>query len=362
MDKTKLIEKLKNYSENYQKKLKHGEPLQFLVYSDKYGIDFDYSSSVKNQPFHIASIGKMLTATIIGILIDKKIIELDELVSKYFSDQELDGLFIYEGIDHKDQVTIRHLLTHTSGIADYFESKVNADSPFVEQIMRNPDKKWVPNMLVDFARTKQSAVGPIGQYFYSDTGYVLIGLLIEKATSKSFSQVLDEYIFRPLEMNDSYLMFYGKPVNDTVDIAPIYFNGNEVSKLNLLSCDWAGGGIISTTRDLLRFQKAFWSGQIVSEQYIKIMSEINNKFRSGMHYGMGMMELRYEEFFFLLRGLPRPLGHSGILSTHMYYDKDDDVHLILNMGSNKLMVKSFQLLIAAQQLVRQYLKLNEPRL
>ncbi len=67
---------------------------------------------------------------------------------------------------------------------------------------------------------------------------------------------------------------------------------------------------------------------------------------------MGMMELRFEEFFFLLRGLPRPKGHSGILSTFMFYDEENDLHFILNMGSNKKMPDGIKTFIQIESLLK----------
>lgn len=351
----KFITEAKHRIEKVSNRLRDGQPLQVSLYSDKNSVDIDYFNVHDNQPFHIASIGKMFTATSIGMLHDKGLLNIDDAISKYLTNDVLERLFVYKAVDYQAKVTIRHLLGHTSGIADYFESKVNAESPFLEQIMNEPDKKWTPELLLNFTRDKQSPIGPPGTFGYSDTGYILLGLIIEKVAQKSFDATLEEYIFRPLEMKDSYLMFYGKPANPYREIAPIYLNGKEVSKFNMLSCDWAGGGIISTTRDLLKFQKAYWEKRLVSESYMHQMATINHKFRSGMHYGLGMMEIRFNEFFFLLRGLPRPKGHSGILATHMYYDEEHDLHVIMNLGSNKMMVKSFRTFIAIEQSAKKYL-------
>ena len=340
------------YFTKLDRKNKHGAPTQALVYSDKLGINFKYSAEEYNRPFHIASIGKMMTASIIGILSDKKQLGLDNKITKYLSADILSGLFIYKDTDYQDQITISQLLSHTSGMADYFESTVHAGSSFVDQIMSEPDKLWTPQMLVDFTRDNQTAHSAPGSFYYSDTGYILFGLIIEKVTGKEFHQILSDLIFKPLGMNDSYLLLGGQPVNPKQPIAPIWFNGKEISRLNMLSCDWAGGGVVTTLPDLLTVQKAYWNGKLVSSEFIEIMSTCANKFRAGIFYGSGMMELRYEGFFFLLRGLPRPKGHSGILGTAMFYDQTNDVHVVINLGSNKRAVDSFKALIYIAQLIK----------
>lgn len=349
-EKDVFIEKFNNYFKKLSAKCKNNEPTQALVYSEKNKIDFQFSGG-NNQPFHIASIGKMMTATIIGTLSDNGRLDIDDQISKYLSGDVINGLFVFNGTDYKDQITIHQLLNHTSGISDYFESKTNAGSKFVDQIMQTPDKLWSPMELVDFTRNNQSAKSAPGQFSYSDTGYVLLGLIIESITKMTFAKALEIYIFKPLFMNDSYLLFGGQPINRKREIANILFNGTEINKLNMLSCDWAGGGAVSTLSDLLLFQQAFWSGKLVSNKFINAMTQIENKFRSGMHYGAGMMELRFDEFFFLLRGMSRPLGHSGILGTLMFYDKQNDLHIIINMGSNKRVVDSIKAIIYIEQMV-----------
>jgi len=64
-------------------------------------------------------------------------------------------------------------------------------------------------------------------------------------------------------------------------------------------------------------------------------------FRPGIHYGMGMMQVRFEGFFFLMRNFPRLIGHIGILSTHCFYDPINDIHFILNFGTSDKMTQSF---------------------
>ncbi len=348
-------ELLSKYFQKISKKSGPNQPLQVLVNSDKLGIDFNYSNTDIDQPFHIASIGKIFTAVVIGILSDKSAIKLDDKITQYLDEKVLEKLFVYQNVDYKDQVTIKDLLGHTSGISDYFDSSVTAGSKFIDKIMKEPDVLWTPESLVDFTRNNQKAVSAPGKFQYSDTGYILLGLLIEKVTGKSFGDNLKTLIFDPLAMSNSYLMFYSDP-QPTREIAKIWFNGVDISKLNLLSCDWAGGGIVSTTQDLLKFQKAFRSGHLVSSNYLRQMDTFEHKYRSGIYYGFGMMELRLEGFFFLLRGLPRPRGHIGITSTHLFYDIDNDVHIIMNFGSNKRMVESFKSLIIIEQYIKQYLK------
>lgn len=355
---TKFNAEVQNRIQKITRKLRQDQPFQIRLFSERHSTDIAYSTTNNDQPFHIASVGKTFTATLIGILHDKELLDIDHTINKYLDDATLQGLFIYQGTDYKDTVTIRQLLGHTSGIADYFEGKVHTGQPFLERLSNVPEKLWTPQELVDFTRDNQSPIGPPGTFGYTDTGYILLGLVIEKVTKKSLAAALAEYIFAPLTMKDSYMLFSGKPINPEREIAPVYLRGKKLT-LQMLSCDWAGGGIVSTTQDLLRFQRAFWKEELVSSQFIREMATFKNTYRPGMHYGLGMMEIRFEGFFFLLRGLPRPLGHTGVFAVHMYYDAEHDLHVIMNFGNDKMMVKSFQLFTAIEQSAKKYLIKHE---
>lgn len=340
----------------FQKDLKNAKGLsaaQLLIHSDKKGIHETYGFAKTgtppdgNTPYHLASIGKTFTSTLIGMLADQGKLSYTDPIANYLSQETLQGLFVFEGVDYKDQVTVEQLLRHTSGVADYFDDPVSSGQTMSELILNDKDHMWTPKELLDFSRDKQKTFSAPGKTtHYSDTGYILLGLIIEKVTGKPFHQNLSDEIFTPLQMDDSYLTFYSEPKNQPKKpISEIWFKGTEVSTYNSLSIDWSGGGIISTPEDLLKFYKGLREGQLVSPERLEAMETITGKFRAGIHLGAGMMQLRFEEFFFLLKGMPRMNGHIGVLSTHMMYDPTNDTYIIANFGSTEFMEKSFQLLI-----------------
>lgn len=337
---------LQRYFEKLQRKAAE-RPLQILVSAPNLGLDFHYPSGSTGQPFHLASIGKVFTATLVHQLANRGALSLDDPLAGYFNADLLANLFVYRGVDYASRATIGQLLAHTAGVADYFEDRTLNKSSFLDEVLNNPDQHWTPQALLDFTRHNQAAVGIPGKtYHYSDTGYILLGLLIEKVTAKPFHQNLEEAFFRPLGMDDSYLMFYGEPRNPAKPpIQPIWLNKKEVSRFTSLSCDWAGGGIVSTTADLLKFNRALRDGELVPPTTLSAMDHCTNKFQPGIYYGSGMMEIRFGEFFFLLGGLPKVKGHIGILATHMFYDPRHQAHIVMNFGDNTRMVESFQALI-----------------
>ena len=94
---------------------------------------------------------------------------------------------------------------------DYFGSKTFDGSSFTEDMIRNPDTFWTPDMMLDFTRIRQKALSRPGEkFFYSDTGYILLGLVIEEVFKMPFYQALETYLFKPAGMKDTHLCFYSE--------------------------------------------------------------------------------------------------------------------------------------------------------
>ncbi len=322
---------------------------QVRIFSEKLGIDYHYESESR-RPYHAASVGKVFVTALLLQLSNEGKLGIDQKITELLTTEDLKDLFVVDGKDYSPEVTVRQLTTHTSGINDYFESKSSNKSSFIDQVITDSEHFWTPDELLDYTRKYQKAIALPGvKFFYTDTGYILLGKILEKVSGMSYADLLSKRIFEPFAMNDSYLYSHS-PLNKPQNVAPLYVKNVDISRMKSLSCDWSGGGVITTTDDLLRFQTALHSGKfgnILGEQ-----AGFPHKFRRGMHYGFGMMELHFNEFFFLLRGLPNMTGHIGITATHMFYDDVHDVHYVLNFGSDKRMVESFRTLIKIVQILK----------
>lgn len=333
------------------------------IYSDKLNLNETYAAGntgkdfaeavTVNHPYYSASIGKTFTASLVGILCEEGAISYDDLISTHLDDKLLESLFIYEGVDYKDQVTVRQLLGHMSGIGDYYEDPVSQGYTMVELLKNKQDKVWTPLDLLSFTRENQKAIARPGETFhYSDTGYILLGFVIESVTGQNFHDVLHSKILDPLEMNDTYLMFKSKPNNPRkYDILEVYIDGIDLSNTNALSFDWSGGGLVTTMSDLLTFNKALNKGELVSLDTLKLMTDFNQEYIPGVHYGLGMMEFNFGEFSAFLKGTPNIYGGVGDSSTFMMYDKTNDIHIIGNFGSVDFMEESVPFLANVLMLV-----------
>jgi D-alanyl-D-alanine carboxypeptidase len=197
-----------------------------------------------------------------------------------------------------------------------------------------------------------SVGSPGGKYHYSDTGYILLGMIIEHVSEQSFDAMLREKIFVPLNMNDTYLLFYSKPVNGLRPIADVHLAGVNVKDYQSLSIDWAGGGVISTANDLAIFIRALNNDEIISQKTLNSLYQFDHKYRAGMHYGHGFTEYHFGEFFPTLKSLPHFTGHMGILGTQMFYSKSTDTVYISSFGSDDFAAGSVRTLIKVLSILK----------
>ncbi|MHA6481807.1 serine hydrolase domain-containing protein [Paenibacillus sp. strain BS8-2] len=296
-----------------------------------------------DSPYHSASIGKTMLAAVFGQLVDEGIVRIDDTIATWLSPDILDGLFTIDGVDHSDKVTIRHLLSHTSGVGDYFEGPVTDGEPMLDRITANPDLTFTPASLLSFTRDHQQPVGlPGQQFYYSDTGYILLGLLLEAVEGKAYGDILEERIFGPLGMKNSRLMFHQEDASAPIGI---YLNGIDFSDRAALSVDWSGGGVVTTMDDLLMFMKALVGGHMLSDKVYEELTRFNHRYDKGIRYGMGMMYFDFSELSFLLGSMSDVYGTVGATGTYALYDKEQDTYYIANFGSLDFAEKSIEELV-----------------
>ncbi|BDZ65157.1 serine hydrolase domain-containing protein [Agromyces mangrovi Wang et al. 2018] len=331
---------------------------QVAVRAERLGIDARVGDPAGR--FHVASVGKLFTATVAMQLAERGDLDLDAPLTTLLPADELAGLFTSDGTDHAAEAAPRQLLAHTSGVADYFEDRV-ADGPRLNRLLVDePDRSWAPADLLAVTRERQHPVARPGATFhYSDTGYVLLGRILEERTGTAFHDLLHERVFTPLGMDDTFLPYRSRAANDgpgpvDVDpgILPVRLGRTDIAGFRSLTIDWAGGGVASTPDDLVAFSEALHGGRLVTPATLATMTTMQHRFRPGIHYGTGMMQLRFGEFSPFLRRYPRPVGHTGILATHVFHDPVQDAHLVVNFGATTAMRRSVLAVIAIERMLR----------
>jgi D-alanyl-D-alanine carboxypeptidase len=203
--------------------------------------------------FRVGSLTKPMVATVILQLADEGRLSLDDSLVRFLPGTLPDG----------DRVTLRHLLNHTSGIGDY----VN-DPGFIDAAFLNPSRVWTPQELIAVANgmPRRFTPGEAGYWEYSNTNYVLLGLVAEVAGGVSIAALLLTRVFEPLGMTSTYFS------NSTSLVAPFaqgYVDLNGIPNFavgTLVNPTVAGaaGAVVSTAGDALRFGEALAAGELVS--------------------------------------------------------------------------------------------------
>ncbi len=210
-----------------------------------------------HEPLRIASITKTFVATAILRLWEEGKLSLNDPIAKYISEEH--SRLIREGGYNPEDITIRHLLTHTSGLFDHGSS-----AQFMNHILDDPQRHWTRTEQIQGSMTWGLPVGKPGErYSYSDTGYILLGEVIEDVTRKSLGIALRELIdFEKQEMDDTWFEITEEtPVHvaprmhqylDTIDTYDFH------ASLDL----YGGGGIVATMEDLTDFYLGLFAHSI----------------------------------------------------------------------------------------------------
>jgi CubicO group peptidase (beta-lactamase class C family) len=302
------------------------------VYSETRGIDMQLAESKEDSisvksPFYTASVTKMLTATAVGILKDQKKLTFDDSIAQYLPDSLMNNLHILDGKDYSKHLTIAHLLQHTSGLPDYFtDATVDGSPNIINQLLVDTDKIWSPQEMIKFTKEKMKPHFIPGQgYHYTDTEYVLLALIIEEVSGLSLDKFFQKYVFESLSMDGSYINLKSKPLKKQLPIAEFYVEDIALSSLQSLSADWGGGGLVSTTQDLIRFLKAFNEDVIVKKETRLEMQNWTYE-SQGMEYGFGIRKVSFDEISNTETDL-QLIGHNGSTASLLWYCPQLDTYI-----------------------------------
>jgi len=246
-----------------------------IAFEKAYG-PADEEWDVPNTPktkFRIASLTKQFTAGCILLLQERGLLHAQDRVSKYLSDVP----------DTSREVTVHQLLTHTSGVPNPdYGSKQSAN---IQRMGATPREAvaQVSNQPLDF--------NPGTNWSYSNTGYILLGILIEKLSGQTYAEFLESNIFHPLGMTDS-------GYDRAAEILKARASGYDINHGHVTNADFidmsgpfSAGGIYSTVEDLFRWNEALaHSGKLLSADSLKQMfTEYPEATHEGQHYGYGVV-------------------------------------------------------------------------
>lgn len=284
---------------------------RFTARSGKAELDSDRPVSL-NGRFRVGSITKTFVSTVVLQLAGEGKVDLDAPVDRY-----LPGLLPYKDI------TVRQVLQHTSGLYNYTDA-LPLDPAEFEKIRY---KHWEPKDLVAMAAGKPLDFPPGTKWNYSNTNYIVAGLLVEKLTGRPYEKAVEQRILKPLKLSDTEVP------GDNVNIRGPHAHGywsvdgkpSDITRINP-SVAWAAGEMVSTTQDLDTFIVALTSGKLLKPAQQK---EIAKTTDVSPEYGLGLQ----------VQTLPcgtKVVGHGGGIpgySTDLLTTPDNKKRLEISLTS-----------------------------
>jgi len=246
---------------------------------------------VATDRFRVASVTKTFVAVVVLQLVDEGRLRLDQPVASI-----LPGL-----VPGADSITIRALLGHTSGLSDFLD-----DEAFVRAVIAHPGRAWSPRRLVSIATSHPLLFQPGHGWSYSNTNYIVLGLVVEAVTGTTIGEQLEQRIFTPLRLDHtsfpSRLRMAGAHAHGYVGFATLPRLRSLLDATSVVSpsISWAAGGIVSTGDDVTAFYAALLGGRVLPRSSLAAMERSSEN----AHYGLGL--------FIADTPCGRAFGHVGI--------------------------------------------------
>jgi D-alanyl-D-alanine carboxypeptidase len=218
----------------------------------------------------VGSVTKTFTAALVLQLVDEGRVRLDDVLESWVP-----------GVANGAAITIEQLLRHTSGVADYLD----------QGFFPLASEQWTPEQIVAYANAKPPAFAPGTNWGYSNTNYILLGMVIERATGNSYHQQLHSRLLDPLQLADTF-------VEGDEDIPGGFIrgyvqqNGAYVDVRDAMngSAAWAAGAIVSTASDIARFGRELLRGNLLSPGRVAEMTARTTlPDGSTVDFGMGLI-------------------------------------------------------------------------
>ncbi|SOC25040.1 CubicO group peptidase (beta-lactamase class C family) [Ureibacillus xyleni] len=229
------------------------------IFKKGYGMAGSNIQNTPSTPYQIASLSKTFTAIAILQLVEKKLLSIDEPIDTFFPEYP-----------NAEQITVGHLLSHSSGIPDYLNPEFNFDY----------SKEWKPEDIINVTKDAKLQFTPGESFQYSNTGYVMLGMIIENVSGLPYAEYIEEHIFKPSGMENSTFSL------EDGNLAAIgHVEGVEGPTMNNTAA-FAAGDIISTVEDLARFDQAIRNHVIISAESDDLMGTTQVK-KFPYQYGYG---------------------------------------------------------------------------
>jgi D-alanyl-D-alanine carboxypeptidase len=282
-------------------------------------------------PFFIASVTKLYIATIVLQLREEGEVELTAPISTYLGSERIAGLHRIGAVDHTPQVTVFHLLSHTSGLNDYLEGKPDGGKSMYRQIADGVDLSWGFDDVLAITRNQihphfppQDPTAERRKGRYSDTGFQLLIGIIEAVTGGSFADALDQRIIQPLDLRQTWLPGTSQPLDPAPVATDVWSNGRPLEIPQAMA---SFNDLYSSVDDTLTFLAALVRGELFRDPttYPLMAEKRNRVIWPLIHYGLGMMHFKIGRLNAPGRRPLNLIGHSGATGSWLFYCPELDL-------------------------------------
>lgn len=307
------------------------------------------SFSTDSQYF-IASTTKLYVTAIVLHLKSKGLLDLEDKISKYLGREILNGIHVLDGVSYENEITIKNLLAHTSGIPDYFHQKDGDGISMMSEIIKGNDQFWSFEKIIEQSKKIKPLFIPNakGKAYYSDTNFQLLGKIIENISKKSLSDNYEEIIFKPLNLAKTYLF------QDIKDPRPkrLYYLDKELFIPKAMASFRPDGGIVSVASEVMTFLEAFFNGVFFPKPYIDTL-RVWNKIFFPMQSGIGVHRFKLPWIYNPFGTIPELIGHSGLSGALAFHSPGKNIYITGTVNQVAFPDTSFKL---AVKLIKRALK------
>lgn len=295
-----------------------------------------------DAPFFIASIDKLYNAAIVLMLAEQGKLNLDDPISAYLPADMTPGLHTLDGTDHAAMLTVRHLLSHTSGLADWLEDAPKNGKSLIEQVLEQGDRSLTFAEIAEHVRGLKPHFPPQDlsaarvKVRYSDTNFILLIALIETICGQPLHRVHTEMLYAPHGLNHTYFPGVSQPLSATPAPVPLRADGQVVEIPGLMN---SFRGIYSTAGDKIAFLRSLTRCEVFqTEETFALMQSRWNQFgfpldRAALRspgwpieYGLGLMRFQLPRVFTGLKRLPAVIGHTGSTGCWLFWCPELDLY------------------------------------
>lgn len=296
-----------------------------------------------DTPFFLASITKLYIAAAILRLDESGRLRLDGPLRDYLPAPLIHGLHRFEGTDYTDAITIRHLLSHTSGLPDSLEERPRGGKSLIERAFEGGDLGWSLEEAITLAREQlrphfppQDLKAARARARYSDTNYQLLIAIIEAVTGEHQQEAFNRLLLRPLGLNRTWVAGHAPPDLQT-PTAGIWHGRNELLLPRALA---SSRDLYATAADALAFLRALVMGTVFERPgTAELMRQRWRRFGFPLdaaalrqpswpiEYGMGMMRFSLPGWLTPFAPVPAVAGHSGSTGSWLFHAPELDLML-----------------------------------